>query len=76
MAPFLFKTKVVFCESGQKITDGCWHSSTGISPPRGSHAALLVACDASNARTTTARAYHCPVCASSPAGCHTCFTAR
>ncbi|MSS91162.1 hypothetical protein FYJ45_23860 [Eisenbergiella tayi] len=57
-------------------TDGCWHSSTGISPPRGSHAALLVACDASNARTTTAREYHCPACASSPAGCHTCFTAR
>ena len=27
------------------ITDGCWHSSTGISPPHGSHAALLVACD-------------------------------
>lgn len=74
MAPFLFKTKVVFCESGQKITDGCWHSSTGISPPRGSHAALLVACDASNARTTTTRAYHCPACASSPAGCHTCFS--
>lgn len=49
---------------------------TGISPPRGSHAALLVACDASNARTTTAREYHCPICASSPAGCHTCFTAR
>ena len=20
--------------------------------------------------------YHCPACASSPAGCHTCFTAR
>ena len=27
-------------------TDGCWHSSTGISPPRGSHAALPIACDA------------------------------
>lgn len=57
------------------ITDGCWHSSTGISPPHGSHAALLVACDAFNARTATTREYHCPACMLSPASCHACITA-
>ena len=47
----------------------------GLSPPRGSHTAMLVACDALNARTTTTREYHCPACTSSPASCHTCFMA-
>ena len=51
-------------------------SSTGLSPPRGSHAALPIACDAFNARTMAIREYHCPACTSSPTSCHTCFTAR
>ncbi|MCI6705760.1 MAG: hypothetical protein MR568_01985 [Eisenbergiella massiliensis] len=33
-------------------------SSTGIAPPHGSHAALPIACDASNARTMAVREYH------------------
>ncbi|MDQ8837471.1 hypothetical protein [Streptococcus ruminantium] len=31
---------------------------TGISPLHGSHVAVLIACDASNARTVTIREYH------------------
>ncbi|NQK67280.1 conjugal transfer protein [Streptococcus suis] len=31
---------------------------TGISPLHGSHPAVLIACDASNARTVTVREYH------------------
>lgn len=31
----------------QKRTAGWLSGSTGVSPPRGSHAALLIACDAS-----------------------------
>ena len=65
----------IVCCQKWVITDGCWHSSTGFPPPRGSHTAMLVACDALNARTTTAREYHCPACTLSPASCHTCFTA-
>ena len=38
------------------------HSSTGLSPPRGSHAALPIACDAFNARTVAIREYRPPVC--------------
>ncbi|PWM97079.1 MAG: hypothetical protein DBX95_01895 [Oscillibacter sp.] len=52
------------------MADGCWHSSTGLSPPRGSHAALPIACDAFNARTMAIREYHCPACTSSPVSCH------
>ena len=33
-------------------------SFTGISPLHGSHVALLIACDASNARTVAVREYH------------------
>ena len=36
-------------------------SLTGISPLHGSHAALSIACDASNARTVAVREYHFPV---------------
>ena len=45
-------------------------------PPHGSRAALPIACDALNARTVAVRSYHYVFCASSPASCHTCFTAR
>jgi len=38
-------------------------SLTGVSPLRGSHAALPIACDALNARTVAAREYHCIFCA-------------
>jgi len=38
-------------------TDGRGRVLTGISPRHGSHAALLIACDAFNARTVTAREY-------------------
>ena len=34
----------------------------GTSPPRGSHAALPIACDAFNARTVAIREYRPPVC--------------
>ena len=57
-------------------TDGCWRSSKGVSPPHGSRAALPIACDALNARTMAVRSYHYVFCASSPASCHTCVTAR
>ena len=49
-------------------------SSTGIAPLHGSHAALPIACDASNARTMAVRKYHYVFCALSPAGCYPCFT--
>lgn len=49
---------------------------TGVSPLRGSRAALPIACDALNARTVAVRLYHYVFCASSPASCHTCVTAR
>ncbi|RGE64539.1 hypothetical protein DXA36_16400 [Eisenbergiella sp. OF01-20] len=68
MAPFLFKTKVS-CKCGQN-TDGWRPSSTGFSPPYGSHTALPIACDASNARTVAVREYHCPACTSSPISSH------
>ena len=61
---------------GNDKTDGCWRSSKGVSPPHGSRAALPIACDALNARTVAVRSYHYVFCASSPASCHTCFTAR
>lgn len=48
----------------------------GTFTPRGSHAALPIACDAFNARTMAIREYHCPACTSSPTSCHTCFTAQ
>ena len=35
------------------------------------HAALLIACDAFNARTVAVREYHYAFCVSSPAGCYT-----
>ena len=35
---------------------------TGVSPLRGSHAALPIACDASNARTMAIRKYHYVSC--------------
>ena len=38
-------------------------SLTGISPLRGSHAALPIACVASNARTVAVREYHYIFCA-------------
>ena len=38
-------------------------SLTGISPLHGSHAALPIACDASNARTVAVREYHYVFCA-------------
>ena len=38
-------------------------SLTGISPLHGSHAALSIACDASNARTVAVREYHYIFCA-------------
>jgi len=38
-------------------TDGRGRVLTGISPRHGSHAALLIACDAFNARTVTAKEY-------------------
>lgn len=38
-------------------------SLTGISPLRGSHAALPIACDASNARTVAVGEYHYVFCA-------------
>lgn len=44
-------------------------SLTGISPLHGSHVALPIACDASNARTVAVREYHyifCAVMAYSP----------
>ncbi|MBE6992060.1 MAG: hypothetical protein E7430_05745 [Ruminococcaceae bacterium] len=56
--------------------DGCWRSSTGVSPLRRSAGTPLIACDAFNARTVTVGEYHCPACASSPASCHACFTVR
>ena len=56
--------------------DGCWRSSTGVSPLRRSAEALPIACDAFNARTVAAREYHCAFCASLPASCHACFTVR
>ena len=34
----------------------------GTFTPRGSHAALPIACDAFNARTMAIREYHCPAC--------------
>ena len=37
---------------------------------------LPIACDALNARTVAVRSYHYVFCASSPANCHTCVTAR
>ena len=61
---------------GNDKTDGCWRSSKGVSPPHGSRAALPIACDALNARTVAVRSYHYVFCASSPASCHTCVTAR
>jgi len=39
-------------------TGGCRRNLTGISPRHGSHAALLIACDALNARTVTVREFH------------------
>ena len=38
-------------------------SLTGISPLHGSHPALPIACDASNARTVAVREYHYVFCA-------------
>ena len=38
-------------------------SLTGISPLRGSHPALPIACDTSNARTVAVREYHYVFCA-------------
>ncbi len=38
-------------------------SLTGISPLHGSHPALPIACDASNARTVAVREYHYIFCA-------------
>ena len=38
-------------------------SLTGISPLHGSHVALPIACDASNARTVAVREYHYIFCA-------------
>ena len=61
---------------GNDKTGGCWRSSKGVSPPHGSRAALPIACDALNARTMAVRSYHYVFCASSPASCHACFTAR
>lgn len=55
-------------------SDGCWHSSTGISPSRRSAETLPIACDAFNARTVAIREYHCPIYMSSPTNCHICFT--
>ena len=46
-------------------TEGCWRSSTGISPPRLIHRTLPIACDAFNARTVAVREY-LSFCASSP----------
>ena len=57
------------CNYGQN-TDGWRPSSTGLSPPRGSHTAILIACDAFNARTVAVREYHCPACTSSPISSH------
>jgi len=39
-------------------TGGCRRNLTGISPLHGSHVALLIACDAFNARTVTVREFH------------------
>ena len=49
---------------------------TGVSPLRGSRAALPIACDALNARTMAIREYHYVSCVSSPISCYTYFTAR
>jgi len=43
-----------------KKSDGCWFSSTGISPLQVFLPALLIACDALNARTMTVGEYHYP----------------
>jgi len=40
-------------------TDGRGRVLTGVSPRHGSHAALLIACDAFNARAVTAKEYQC-----------------
>jgi hypothetical protein len=50
-------------------TDGRGRVLTGISPPRGSHRAAPVPCDASNAQGTAGQEYHCAVHASSPGDC-------
>lgn len=57
-------------------SDGFWQSSTGISPLHGSHAALPIACDASNARTVAVREYHYPFCAVVARKPLACFLAR
>src|SRR5690625_3802381 len=44
----------------KKKSDGCWYSSTGISPLQVFLPALLIACDALNARTMTIGEYHYP----------------
>ncbi|PZD87655.1 hypothetical protein DTX80_05395 [Bacilli bacterium] len=43
-----------------KKSDGCWYSSTGIPPLQVFLPALLIACDALNARTMTIGEYHYP----------------
>ena len=49
---------------------------TGVSPLRGSRAALPIACDALNARTMAIREYHYVSCVLSPISCYTYFTTR
>ena len=50
-------------------TDGCWHSSTGISPRPMLMVRRTMLCG------RPMRESHYLVCASSPTGCHTCFAA-
>ena len=56
-------------QSRQK-TDGCWHSSTGVSPRPMLMGAARNALWAFNARVSLT------ACMSSPAGCHACFADR
>ena len=52
------------------------YNLTGVSPLRGSRAALPIACDALNARTMAIREYHYVSCVLSLISCYTYFTAR
>lgn len=71
----VYKSEATRTAAGNPKGISFGHSSTGISPPHGSHAALPIACDALNARTVAVREYHCPDCVLSPASCHACFAA-